>query len=613
MLECFAGAVDHNRQRHGHHRSHARLQHQHHNEQQCPHHHRQRRYLLYRRQRQSAKRNVCNASITGLSIRSTGDVGGQGSVTVETGGTIYGFGYGIKGLNGGSGKLSITATGPVTGGGSKNSIGISAFNSAATSTDLSVTTGSSKVSGKQFGISGRNDGTGTTTITANGDVSGGINGIRVLDDAASSSITVMTGAASNIYGGQNAIYAIGYSSAAVTITTNGDVTSATRAAIHAKQNIASAPINITVNRGSAVTTNSPDDQAIFIEGGPADVTVGGRLNGGTGLSGSAIQFALVATNDRLELQPTATINGNVLAGGGTDTLAFGGTGTGTFDLSKIDAGALTQQYQGFENFQVESGTWSFSGATSAAFTVNGGTLKGTGTFGGLTVNGGTVAPGNSIGTMTVNGAFKLGSGAVYEVEVNAAGQSDKVIVNGTVNLTGSVLRVLAANGNYNTRTNYTIIDNDGTEAVAGSFASITSSLAFLTPTVVYNGGTGNDVVLTLGAQRDVVPGRRADPQPARRRQRAVAVPHRQRAVSRRVEPDGGGRANGVRRVVGRDPRDRRGRASGRQPLCARSDPGTPGAGQLHQQRRRAWLARGRRPAGRLAGAARHGARLPVSG
>ena len=46
----------------------------------------------------------------------------------------------------------------------------------------------------------------------------------------------------------------------------------------------------------------------------------------------------------------------------------------------------------------------------------------------------------------MNGDFTLGAGAIYEVEANAQGQADKVIVTGTVNLTGSVLRVLAANG-----------------------------------------------------------------------------------------------------------------------------------------------------------------------
>ncbi|MDX2318691.1 MAG: hypothetical protein QNK17_09910 [Hyphomicrobiaceae bacterium] len=43
-----------------------------------------------------------------------------------------------------------------------------------------------------------------------------------------------------------------------------------------------------------------------------------------------------------------------------------------------------------------------------AFTVNGGTVKGTSTFGDLTVNNGMLAPGNSIGTMTVNGVSYSG-------------------------------------------------------------------------------------------------------------------------------------------------------------------------------------------------------------
>ncbi len=155
--------------------------------------------------------------------------------------------------------------------------------------------------------------------------------------------------------------------------------------------------------------------AINAYGGPTTVTVAGTV--GSGTYGSVLFDQGTAFNDRLEIQPTANISGNVFAGPGTDTLAFAGTGTGTFNLSKIDT-----QFQNFETFQQESGTWSFSGATTQNFTVNGGTLKGTGTFGGLNVVGGTVAPGNSIGTMHVNGAFTLGGGAVYEVEVNAAGQ-----------------------------------------------------------------------------------------------------------------------------------------------------------------------------------------------
>ena len=144
---------------------------------------------------------------------------------------------------------------------------------------------------------------------------------------------------------------------------------------------------------------------------------------------------------------------------------------------------------------------------------DGATLTGTGTVGNTEINtGGTFAPGMATvpGTsMTVDGNLVLHSSSVYEVEVNAAGQGDKVIVNGTVNLTGSVLRVLAANGDYNPKTDYVIIENDGTDAVVGTFSSITSSLAFLTPTVIYNGGTGNDVVLTLVSNVGPGPGQQS--------------------------------------------------------------------------------------------------------
>jgi uncharacterized protein with beta-barrel porin domain len=115
----------------------------------------------------------------------------------------------------------------------------------------------------------------------------------------------------------------------------------------------------------------------------------------------------------------------------------------------------TAQYQGFETFAKEDGShWTLTGSNTVipafavnggllsvngslpntAFIVNGGTLGGTGTVGPTTVGaGGILAPGNSIGTFTVNGAFTLSAGAIYEVEVNAAGQGDKVVVAGTVN------------------------------------------------------------------------------------------------------------------------------------------------------------------------------------
>jgi outer membrane autotransporter protein len=145
------------------------------------------------------------------------------------------------------------------------------------------------------------------------------------------------------------------------------------------------------------------------------------------------------------------------------------------------------------------GTLTVDGSIVSPVTVNNGaTLDGSGVLGGVEVRpGGVLAPGNSIGTQTVNGPLTLNPGAIFEVEANAAGQSDKVIVNGPVDLTGSVLKVMAEPGKYNDQTSYLIIDNQSSTPVDGTFGQVSSNLAFLDPTVQYTGGDGNDVFLTL--------------------------------------------------------------------------------------------------------------------
>ena len=71
-------------------------------------------------------------------------------------------------------------------------------------------------------------------------------------------------------------------------------------------------------------------------------------------------------------------------------------------------------------------------------------------------------------------------------------------------------------GVYASSTNYLIVDNDGTDPVLGRFARIENDLVFFDPSVSYNAGTGNDVVLTLKRNADFV---------------GVAETHNQRAVA----------------------------------------------------------------------------------
>jgi outer membrane autotransporter protein len=210
-------------------------------------------------------------------------------------------------------------------------------------------------------------------------------------------------------------------------------------------------------------------------GGTSGSIVGNVTNGGTlAFNRSDIYvFTGVIEDDSFDV-------GNVVqAGTGTTVLTANNTYTGS---TIVAAGKL-----------VVNG--SIAGSITSVF--GGATIGGTGTLGDTEVfSGGTHAPGNSIGTQTVIGPYLLSSRANLEIEIDPA-SSDRVVVQGSVGLTRSVLHVIAAGGTYAASTDYLIIDNDGADAVTGAFGTITSNFVFYTPSVSYVGGDGNDVVLTF--------------------------------------------------------------------------------------------------------------------
>lgn len=193
---------------------------------------------------------------------------------------------------------------------------------------------------------------------------------------------------------------------------------------------------------------------------------------------------------------TAAIGAGSLTVGNELDRTFQGNLTGSGTFIKQGTGSLTMSgnnaaYTGTTT--VTSGLLTVNGDLSnSVTTVNaGGTLGGTGTVGRTTVSG-TVAPGNSIGTLNVNGPYVQNAGSFYNVEVNAAGQSDLVKVNGTATINGGTVRVLAAMGAYNPTTVYTILTSTG--ARTGTYDSVTSNFAFLAPDLSYD---ANNVYLTL--------------------------------------------------------------------------------------------------------------------
>ena len=84
---------------------------------------------------------------------------------------------------------------------------------------------------------------------------------------------------------------------------------------------------------------------------------------------------------------------------------------------------------------VAAGTLSVNGIIVSPVTVQkGATLGGTGLIGNdvTVLPGGIYAPGNSIGTQFIAGALTFARNGIFDVEVNAAGQSDRVVVTGPV-------------------------------------------------------------------------------------------------------------------------------------------------------------------------------------
>jgi fibronectin-binding autotransporter adhesin len=217
------------------------------------------------------------------------------------------------------------------------------------------------------------------------------------------------------------------------------------------------------------------------------------LSGSNSYSGGTTVSAGILQGNTLSLQGTIVNNASVV---------FNQTGSGTYAGTMSGAGGLTLQGGGTLTI---TGNNLYAGPTTvtgSGLVVNGSlastvtldsmsTLGGTGTLGGVISNGAMLMPGNSIGTLNITGNFSQ-NGGTYQVEVNPAGQSDRLNVTGTATINGATVQVVAASGSYGTSTTYTILNATG--GVSGTYSSVTSNFAFLTPSLTYD---LNNVFLTL--------------------------------------------------------------------------------------------------------------------
>ena len=199
-------------------------------------------------------------------------------------------------------------------------------------------------------------------------------------------------------------------------------------------------------------------------------------SGGGGTAGEAHGGAIFLHNVDLtfDIDSTATIseaiadNSTAGSGSGTgSTVVKNGAGTLTLNGTNTYAGGTT----------VNAGLLNLNGSVTSVVTVNnGGTLGGTGTAGGgVTVGGGgTIAPGNSIGTLNVIGAVTFDAGSTFDVELDDAGNSDRIDATVKAELNGNgTVNVQAQMGTYTAGATYTILN---AASVNGQFAGVTDNL-----------------------------------------------------------------------------------------------------------------------------------------
>jgi fibronectin-binding autotransporter adhesin len=137
---------------------------------------------------------------------------------------------------------------------------------------------------------------------------------------------------------------------------------------------------------------------------------------------------------------------------------------------------------------VLSGVLRIDGVHGGSVDVYGGDLMASGTIlGGVHVrSGGSLSsPLMPVGGLVINGNLRLDDGAEWIVRALPDARHDKLTVAGEAALAGT-LSVMAGSGSFANATRYQILDH-GTRS--GTFESVNTDLAFLTPVLIYESGS----------------------------------------------------------------------------------------------------------------------------
>jgi autotransporter-associated beta strand protein len=185
------------------------------------------------------------------------------------------------------------------------------------------------------------------------------------------------------------------------------------------------------------------------------------------------------------------------------------SGPGIFNKSGIGLLRLTADNTYSGTTTVSAGTLQVDGSQplSAVQLNSSARLQGVGTVGAITASGNSsvVAPGDSPGILTCSNysASSVGGAGGLEIQLNGATPGlnyDQLNVRGTVSITGKVNLNASLNFSSWLSNSFTIIKNDGVDAVTGTFNGLaqgaTLTIGAQQFQISYTGGDGNDVVLT---------------------------------------------------------------------------------------------------------------------
>jgi hypothetical protein len=225
---------------------------------------------------------------------------------------------------------------------------------------------------------------------------------------------------------------------------------------------------------------------------------GGALSGSVAVRSAQLSVAATVTTpstvlalgnstllDNASPAVTVWVQGRNVIGSATLTIAAGAGNAGTLRLESIDAGwNVTVSVASGALTNAPSGTIR-TGAGSGGFRIINGNV----------VNQGTVVvESGATGTLFINGTYTQAASGSFNPDLSST--YGRLSVNGAVSLGGVLNPTLTG-----TQTSpLTLITNDGTDAVLGTFAGLPPGAFFTVGSSVfqinYAAGTGNDVVLT---------------------------------------------------------------------------------------------------------------------